>query len=90
MDSRREGTGDVVRRMLKIEPAQVYASYPRAGGGRTHLMPVTLWGSEVIAPAGHRNIAAWIVPMLVQTGPFGEPLSVGVIDGRAVHVETSA
>jgi hypothetical protein len=89
MGSRGESDGDVViRKRVPAEPAQVYASYPRQGGGRTHLMPVTLWGGEVIAPDGYKGASAWIVPMMVHTGPFGEPLSVGVVEGRAVNVET--
>ena len=71
------------------EPAEVYGSYPREGGGRTHLMPVTLWASEVVLPAGVSSVSAWIVPMMVQTGFRGEPLSVGIVEGRAVHVDTT-
>lgn len=70
-----------------VAPARVYASYPRKGGGRTHLMPVTLWASEVRTPT-RTNVSAWIVPMLVQTGPLGDPLSVGIVEDRVVHVET--
>jgi hypothetical protein len=78
----------VIRKPLKIEPATVYASYPRQGGGRSHLMPVTLWASEVSTPTA-RNVSAWIVPMIVHTGPFGDPLSIGIVEDRVVHVETS-
>ncbi len=85
----RESDGNLVKRkrVEVAEPAQVYASYPRQGGGRTHLMPVTLWGREVQTPIS-QSASAWIVPMVVHTGPFGEPLSVGVVEGRSVNVET--
>ena len=88
LGERRESDGDVViRKPLKIEPAQVYQSVPCPGGGRMHLMPVTLWGGEVIAPDGYRGVSAWIVPMYVTTDRWGQPLAVGVIDGRAINVE---
>lgn len=70
------------------EPAQVYASYPRNGGGRTHLMPVTLWASEVETPTAV-GVSAWVIPMMVHTGTRGEPLSVGLSLTNSVHVETT-
>jgi len=42
-----------------------------------------------VLPAGCSSVSAWIVPMMVQTGFRGEPLSVGIVEGRAVHVDTS-
>lgn len=69
------------------EPAQVYASYPRVGGGRTHLMPVTLWASEVESPTAV-GVSAWIVPMMVHTDKLGMPLSVELVLSNSVHVET--
>lgn len=77
----------VIRRRNDPEPARVYASYQRKGGGRTHLMPVTLWASEVIAPTS-RTASAYIIPLMVHTGPFGEPVSLEIAESRCVRVET--
>lgn len=71
-----------------VAPAQVYASYPRQGGGRTHLMPVTLWASEVNANTASRQVSAWIVPMMVHTGSQGEPLSIEMASPGPVQVDT--
>lgn len=76
-----------MKRSLQPQPATVYESYARLGGGRTHLMPVTLWASEVTAPDGYQHVSAWIVPMFVETDSYGLPLCVGMIEGRAVNVE---
>jgi hypothetical protein len=77
------------RLVQPAEPAHVYESVPRKGGGRTHLMPVSFLGSEVEAPEGYRHISFWIMPMLVNTDIWGRPQSIGVIESRAVAVDVT-